>query len=78
METLFLSNWQHEKYGNRISDPATMADGEGGDQVVRKGEMESKKAEDKRMRNGTPYYKRRRVRGGMPPQGGIRPQPGEA
>ncbi|ORY29555.1 hypothetical protein BCR39DRAFT_532115 [Naematelia encephala] len=71
METLFLSNWQHEKNGERLSNPAKMDNGLGRDEVrVKKGEMEEKRQfeADKRAAKargrGTPYYKRRRLRGG--------------
>lgn len=73
METLFLSNWQHEQSGNSLYDPAAL----GGDEIVKRGEMESKRLDDKRNAKDRPYYKRRRVRGGMPVQGGIRPQGSE-
>ncbi|WWC87511.1 uncharacterized protein L201_002401 [Kwoniella dendrophila CBS 6074] len=72
METLFLSNWQHEKNGERLSDPNKMK-GDDGDEVrVKKGEMESKRLEDAKDRRGNngmrgrgvPAYKRRRLRGG--------------
>ncbi|WWD16753.1 hypothetical protein CI109_101184 [Kwoniella shandongensis] len=68
METLFLSNWQHEKNGERLSDPNRMQQSNGGDEVrVKKGEMESKRMEDANRRGrgkGVPTYKRRRQRGG--------------
>ena len=75
METLFLSNWQHEKNGERLSNPAKMVRGQaaGGDEVkVKAGEMEEKRLESAGMRDyksrgrgrGTPSYKRRRLRGG--------------
>jgi hypothetical protein len=66
METLFLSNWQHEKNGERLSDPAKMKGYQGGDEVrVKRGEMEDKRLQSSRGRGGkTPYYKRRRIRGG--------------
>ncbi|WVR04063.1 hypothetical protein IAU60_001062 [Kwoniella sp. DSM 27419] len=72
METLFLSNWQHEKNGERLSDPNRMSDMAGGDEVrIKKGEMEAKRLEEAKKREGggrgrgTPAYKRRRLRGGM-------------
>ncbi|WRT65456.1 uncharacterized protein IL334_002399 [Kwoniella shivajii] len=70
METLFLSNWQHEKNGERLSDPNKMRGEEGDEVTVKRGEMEAKRLEDaKRRANNTgrgrtPAYKRRRVRGG--------------
>lgn len=60
METLFLSNWQHEKNGESLSNPARMA----GDEVRKRGEMEVKRGEDNNKRRGTPSYKRRRTRAG--------------
>ena len=60
METLFLSNWQHEKNGERLSNPARM----GGDQVKSKGEIEKKKNEEQMRKRGVPSYKRRRTRAG--------------
>ncbi|WVF66815.1 hypothetical protein IAT40_001557 [Kwoniella sp. CBS 6097] len=70
METLFLSNWQHEKNGERLSDPNRMRQSNGGDEVrVRRGEMEEKRLEEASRRGnprgrGIPAYKRRRIRGG--------------
>ena len=70
MQTLFLSNWQHEKNGERLSNPARMKQMQGGDEVrVPRGEMEEKRMNDaKRRGRGTPAYKRRRLRGGQQPQ----------
>ena len=70
MQTLFLSNWQHEKNGERLSNPARMQQLQGGDEVrVRKGEMEEKRMRDASRRGrGTPAYKRRRLRGGQQPR----------
>ncbi|WVQ62983.1 uncharacterized protein L199_001132 [Kwoniella botswanensis] len=72
METLFLSNWQHEKNGERLSDPNKMKGDEGDEVRVKRGEMEEKRLEDANQRRGAngnrgrgvPAYKRRRVRGG--------------
>lgn len=72
METLFLSNWYHEKQGDKLSNPAKMAGGDGGDEVSgEQGEMERKRNQirerEQRMRGrgrGQPSYKRRRIRGG--------------
>ena len=71
METLFLSNWQHEKNGMRLSDPLKMEQVQGGDEVrLPKGEMEQKRGgiKDRQQwrgsRRGVPTYKRRRLRGG--------------
>ena len=75
METLFLSNWQHEKNGERLSNPSKMVRGQvaGGDEVrVKAGEMEEKRLQSAGTRDyasrgrgrGTPSYKRRRLRGG--------------
>jgi DNA excision repair protein ERCC-4 len=72
METLFLSNWQHEKNGERLSNPAKMRGFQGGDEVkLKQGELESKTAGGGRGK-GTPYYKRRRIRGGGSMQIGKR------
>jgi DNA excision repair protein ERCC-4 len=60
METLFLSNWQHEKNGESLSNPARMM----GDEVRKRGEMETKRVEESSRRRGTPSYKRRRTRAG--------------
>lgn len=69
MESLFLSNWQHEANGaHRMRGP-------GGDEVRKKDEMQiAKKAQDaskdkfgayyKNRGRGQPSYKRRRLRGG--------------
>lgn len=72
METLFLSNWYHEKQGDKLSNPATMSVGDGRDEVsAEQGEMERKRKEirerEAKMRGrgrGQPSYKRRRIRGG--------------
>lgn len=77
METLFLSNWQHEKNGQRLHHHhvgRTPSDPEARDEVVRRGDMEKKQAEEKGMRSGQPYYKRRRIRGGMSAPGNGRPR----
>lgn len=60
METLFLSNWQHEKNGERLSNPARM----GGDQVDTKGDIERKKNQEQSRRRNASAYKRRRTRAG--------------
>lgn len=60
MESLFLSNWQHEKNGETLSNPARMA----GDEVRKRGDMEVKRVEEHHRRRGTPSYKRRRTRAG--------------
>ncbi len=72
MQTLFLSNWQLEKNGERLSNPARMNQFQGGDEVrVRGGEMEQKRMADADRRSargrGMPAYKRRRLRGGQAP-----------
>jgi DNA excision repair protein ERCC-4 len=65
METLFLSNWQHEKNGERLTNPARLDNWNGGDEVrMRRGGMEEERMEDRRARSGQPRYKRRRIRGG--------------
>lgn len=68
MESLFLSNWQHEQNGaHRMRGP-------GGDEVRQKDEMAvAKRAQDQskdkhgnywKNRGKQPSYKRRRLRGG--------------
>ena len=75
METLFLSNWQHEKNGERLTNPARMDGLNGADEVQgKKGELEEKR--DKFGRRGVPAYKRRRLRGGATALPG-RNSPGE-
>ena len=59
METLFLSNWQHEKNGERLDNPAKLHR----DEVSSRGEIEKKKNEEQ-MRKRMPNYKRRRTRAG--------------
>ncbi|KAL7419755.1 DNA repair protein RAD16 [Cryptotrichosporon argae] len=66
METLFLSNWQHEKNGERLANPSRMDGARGGDEVkTSKGGMEEK-LEEAGRRRGIPAYKRRRRRAGAP------------
>ena len=70
MQTLFLSNWQHEKNGERLTNPARMTQYQGGDEVrLPRGEMEEKRMNDANRRGGRgrgmPAYKRRRMRGGQ-------------
>lgn len=66
METLFLSNWQYEKNGDRLSNPARYTEGANADQLnLSKGAMEKKRQE---YRRGVPSYKRRRQRAGAPMQ----------
>ena len=60
METLFLSNWQHEKNGERLANPARM----GGDQVNTKGDIEKKKNEEALRKRNASSHKRRRTRAG--------------
>jgi len=60
METLFLSNWQHEKNGERLDNPAKLHR----DEISSKGEIEKKKNEEQMRKRGTPSYKRRRTRAG--------------
>lgn len=67
METLFLSNWQHEKIGERLTNPAMR----GIDEVrVKPGEMEQTRMriDEIRRNRGQPRYKRRRLRGGAAAQ----------
>lgn len=67
MQTLFLSNWMHEKNGERLSNPARYS-GEGADEVaMAKSGMEAKRMEARR--GGAPSYKRRRMRAGAPARG---------
>lgn len=66
METLFLSNWQYEKNGDRLANPARYTNGAAADQLdPSKGAMEKKRQE---YRRGVPSYKRRRQRAGAPMQ----------
>lgn len=66
METLFLSNWQYEKNGDRLANPARYTNGANADQLdASKGAMEKKRQE---YRRGVPSYKRRRQRAGAPMQ----------
>lgn len=78
METLFLSNWQHEQNGERLSNPSRMQHVEHGDEIVRRGDMEAKRTEERRIRSGQPYYKRRRIRGGMMAPGNGRVKDADA
>ena len=65
METLFLSNWQHEKNGERLINPAKMKNGLEVDEVrVRQGKLEQKMQDRNPKNKGQPRYKRRRLRGG--------------
>lgn len=54
MQTLFLSNWQHERNGHIASDEVK----------IRKDPDEKKGEEFSRRGRGVPSYKRRRLRGG--------------
>jgi len=66
METLFLSNWQHEKNGQRLSNPSRYVNGAGADQVTpQRGGMEEKRMQEARRRNAS-AIKRRRMRAGAP------------
>lgn len=66
METLFLSNWQHEKNGQRLSNPNRYTNGESVDEVEPgKGGMEAKRQLEARRRNAS-AVKRRRLRAGAP------------
>lgn len=66
MQTLFLSNWMHDKQGQKLSNPARY-EGEGADEVeMAKSGMEAKRIE---ARRGQPSYKRRRMRAGAPARG---------
>lgn len=69
METLFLSNWQHEKNGQYLSNPNKYINGAAADQVrTELGAMEEKRIQEgqRRRGGGAPSYKRRRVRAGAP------------
>ncbi|KAK4688167.1 DNA excision repair protein ERCC-4, partial [Tremellales sp. Uapishka_1] len=71
METLFLSNWQHEKNGERLSNPSKMESFNGGDEVkVQKSGLEEKAAAERLKKSRASYYKRRRQRGGLAGQMG--------
>ncbi|KAL1410200.1 DNA repair protein RAD16 [Vanrija albida] len=63
METLYLSNWQHEKNGQRLSNPSRYTDGVAGDQVAARSGLDEKRIAAHR---GAPSYKRRRRRAGAP------------
>jgi DNA excision repair protein ERCC-4 len=66
METLFLSNWQHEQNGRYLSNPNRYVNGQAADQVApQKGGMEEKRIQEARRRSQS-AAKRRRLRGGMP------------
>nr|ODN98611.1 DNA excision repair protein ERCC-4 [Cryptococcus depauperatus CBS 7855] len=64
METLFLSNWQHEKNGERLAGTRMHSKGE--DELRVRGEIEKKRVEEHRRaeRGRLSSYKRRRQRGG--------------
>ncbi|WVQ73869.1 hypothetical protein IAR50_003450 [Cryptococcus sp. DSM 104548] len=72
MDSLFLSNWQHEKNGQRLDGKAGSKAGmrlhrTGDDEVNARGDIESKRSEEARVAargRGVPSYKRRRQRGG--------------
>lgn len=64
MQTLFLSNWQHEKNGQRLANPAQYSNGAGADQVPTSKGMEQRMVEARRR--GAPSFKRRRMRAGAP------------
>lgn len=64
METLFLSNWQHEKNGERLNNPSRMEDGLGSDEVTKKGDIEGKRNDDMMRKKRASELKRRRERGG--------------
>ncbi|BEJ11286.1 hypothetical protein CspHIS471_0107080 [Cutaneotrichosporon sp. HIS471] len=67
MQTLFLSNWQHEKNGQRLANPARYTNGAGADQVQTSKGMEQRMVEARRR--GAPSFKRRRMRAGAPARG---------
>ncbi|KIR25849.1 DNA excision repair protein ERCC-4 [Cryptococcus deuterogattii 99/473] len=71
MESLFLSNWQHEKNGEKLGNAGTGIHRSDNDEIRVRGDIESKRVEDQRRAErargrgrGVPSYKRRRQRGG--------------
>lgn len=71
MESLFLSNWQHEKNGEKLGNAGTGIHRSDNDEIRVRGDIESKRMEDQRRAErargrgrGVPSYKRRRQRGG--------------
>jgi DNA excision repair protein ERCC-4 len=70
METLFLSNWQHEKNGRYLNNPNRYINGAAADQVEpQRGGMEEKRIHEARRRNAS-AIKRRRLRAGAPARSG--------
>jgi DNA excision repair protein ERCC-4 len=69
MNTLFLSNWQHERIGSEfLSDQergAMVKDRHAADQArTKRDELHDKRMEGVRSTPAPPTYKRRRTRGG--------------
>ncbi|AAW45049.2 conserved hypothetical protein [Cryptococcus deneoformans JEC21] len=71
MESLFLSNWQHEKNGEKLGSAGTGMHRSNEDEIRVRGDIESKRVEEQRRAErtrgrgrGVPSYKRRRQRGG--------------
>lgn len=71
MESLFLSNWQHEKNGEKLGSAGNGMHRSGEDEIRVRGDIESKRMEEQRRSErargrgrGVPSYKRRRQRGG--------------
>lgn len=74
MQTLFLSNWQHEKNGQRLANPSRYTNGAGADQVpTSKSGMEAKRIAEANRQRGAPSFKRRRMRAGAPARAGREP-----
>ena len=72
MQSLYLSNWQHEKNGESMGDGGRMR-GPHGDEVKAKDDLLSAKRQREQdsgkyrgyyKNRGQPSYKRRRLRGG--------------
>lgn len=72
MQTLFLSNWQHEKNGQRLANPLRYTNGAGADQVPTSNSGIEKSIAENRQR-GAPSFKRRRMRAGAPARGTREP-----
>ena len=69
MNTLFLSNWQHERIGSDFLSGeergAMLQDRQPGDQArMKRDELHDKRMEGLRTVPAPPTYKRRRTRGG--------------
>jgi DNA excision repair protein ERCC-4 len=73
METMFLSNWQHERHSLEFAGRGTRMTGIGGDEVKAKDDMQAAKRQREQdsgkyrgywKSRGQPSYKRRRMRAG--------------